>query len=138
MRTPMPQTGRVLALVLAAVTSVPFLAGTASAVDLYAPYARAAAKVSAVGTLLAEKNVSSSRRSTAQANNTGVFCVKVSDPDIDLKDAALVATVNNNRAMITAIGNPHSWCGNDATTITVVLTDSAGSAVDAPFTVAVL
>ncbi|MGR4877942.1 hypothetical protein ACIPUC_00660 [Streptomyces sp. LARHCF249] len=138
MRTSMSPTGRVLALVLAAAASVPALAGIASATDLYAPHARAAAKVSSAGLLLAEKNVSSATRSTAQTNNTGVFCIKVSDPDIIVKDAAIVATVNNNRAMITAIGDAHPWCAGDPNTITVVLTDSAGSAIDAPFTVAVL
>ncbi|ROR00435.1 hypothetical protein EDE04_7008 [Streptomyces sp. 2132.2] len=138
MRTSMSPTGRIVALVLAAVASVPVLAGAASATDLYAPHARAAAKVSQAGLLLAEKNVSSAKRSTAQANNTGVFCVKVSDSDIVVRDAAIVATVNNNRAMITAIGGAHPWCANDPDTITIVLTDSAGAAVDAPFTVAVL
>ncbi|MGW7198908.1 hypothetical protein [Streptomyces chryseus] len=138
MRTSMPPIGRVLALVLAAVALVPALAGAAAAADLYAPHARAAAKVSSTGVLLAEKNVSSVTRSTAQVNNTGVFCVKVSDPDIVVKDAAIVATVNNNRAMITAYGGAHGWCTNDPDTITIVLTDSAGAAVDAPFTVAVL
>ncbi|MGP3684502.1 hypothetical protein ACTVZO_07285 [Streptomyces sp. IBSNAI002] len=34
--------------------------------------------------------------------------------------------------------DPHSWCRSDPATITVVITDSAGNALDAPFTVAVL
>lgn len=130
---------RAIALTVAALVSVPVLAGTAVAApaDMYAPYARAAAKVAGDSTLLAAKNVSSATRSTVNTAR-GVYCVKVSDPDIELKDAAVLATINNNRAMITAIGDPHSWCRNDPNTITVVLTDSAGAAIDAPFTVAVL
>ncbi|MFE9045969.1 hypothetical protein ACFYOG_34375 [Streptomyces sp. NPDC007818] len=127
---------RAIALTVAALVSVPVLAGTAVAApaDMYAPYARAAAKVAANGEVLAQKNVSSVTYGTA----AGSYCVKVSDPDIELKDAAVVATISNNRAMITAIGDPHPWCQSAANAITVVITDSAGAAMSAPFTVAVL
>lgn len=140
MRTSLSQTGRFLTLTFAAATSVMALAGTASAApaDLYAPHAQAAAKVNASAVaapvLLAAKNV----ESVARGTSAGSYCVKVSDPDIELKNSAVTATINNNRAMITAIPDPHPWCGNDPKTITIVITSSAGAALDAPFTVAVL
>ncbi|WP_433887787.1 hypothetical protein [Streptomyces sp. CA-111067] len=139
MRTPTPRSRRFLALALGA-ASVPALAVTASAAptDLYAPHAQAAAKVRAAANvapvLVAAKNIESVTRGTS----AGSYCVKVSDPDIDLTNSAVVATMSQNRAMITAIPDPHPWCRNDPMTITVVITDSAGAALDAPFTVAVL
>ncbi|WP_327187408.1 hypothetical protein [Streptomyces sp. NBC_01334] len=73
---------RLLTLVTAAVASMTVLAGTASAApaDLNAPYARAAAKVGADGTLLATKNVASSEQFNGQP--AGYYCVRVSDPTI--------------------------------------------------------
>ncbi|MEE4495085.1 hypothetical protein [Streptomyces sp. BE230] len=127
---------RILALVAAAVASVPVLAATASAApaDLNAPYARAAAKVGGDGTLLAAKNVSSAERLAGRP--AGYYCVAVSDPTIDLRDAAVVATVNNNRSMITAI--PNSNCNGKTRTITVVTANYHNDPADVPFTVAVL
>ncbi|MGX1274920.1 hypothetical protein [Streptomyces phaeoluteigriseus] len=127
---------RILALVTAAVASMTVLAGTASAApaDLNAPYARAAAKVAGDGTLLAAKNVVSAERFNGRP--TGYYCVAVSDPTIDLRNAAVLATVNNYRAMITAI--PNSNCNGRTNTITVVTTDYTNDFRDVPFTVAVL
>ncbi|MEU4730410.1 hypothetical protein [Streptomyces sp. NPDC023588] len=51
-------------------------------------------------------------------NQAGVYCVKVSDSNIDLASAAIVATINNSRGEITAIGGPHGYCGNAIDTIT--------------------
>ncbi|MFD5422633.1 hypothetical protein ACFWJT_32040 [Streptomyces sp. NPDC127069] len=124
---------RVVALVVAGAASVSVLSGVAVAADLNAPYARAAAKVAADGTLLEGKNVASVTRAGA-----GTYCVKVSDAAIDLASAAVVATLNNNRGEITAIGAPHGYCGNATDTITVVTSNSAGTGTDRPFTVAVL
>lgn len=127
---------RVLALAAAAVASVPLLAGPASAApaNLNAPYARAAAKVSADGTLLATKNVASAERVNGQP--AGYYCVAVSDPTIDLRNAAVLATVNNFRSMITAI--PNSNCNGKTRTITVVTSNYHNDLADVPFTVAVL
>ncbi|MFJ6574229.1 hypothetical protein ACIQNU_43245 [Streptomyces sp. NPDC091292] len=127
---------RALALVAATVVSVPALAGTASAApeNLNAPYARAAAKVAGNGTLLATKNVASAAR--LDGRPAGDYCVQVSDPTVDLRDAAVVATVNNFRAMITAI--PNSNCNGLTRTIRVVTTNYNNDPVDVPFTVAVL
>ncbi|MFF4181509.1 hypothetical protein [Streptomyces sp. NPDC001750] len=128
-------TSRVLALALGAVTSLTVLSGTASAADIDAPYARAAAKVSADAKLLDTKNVQSVTRGTG----TGVYCVKVAPKAVnDLANAAIIATLNNFRGEITAIGAPHSYCGNNANTITVITSDSSGKGADRPFTVAVL
>jgi hypothetical protein len=127
---------RILALVTAAVASMTVLAGTASAApaNLNAPYARAAAKVGADGTLLATKNVSSVARLNGRP--AGYYCVAVSDPTIDLSEAAVLATVNNFRSMITAI--PNSNCNRQSRTITVVTSNYNNDAADVPFTVAVL
>ncbi|MGW7064798.1 hypothetical protein ACWGHM_40785 [Streptomyces sp. NPDC054904] len=127
---------RVLVLCAAVMASVTALSGTASAapVALNAPYARAAAKVGADGTLLATKNVASSARQNGHA--AGYYCVQVSDPTVNLRDAAVVATVNNYRAMITAI--PNSNCNGLTRTITVVTSDYNNNLRDVPFTVAVL
>ncbi|MFD7223652.1 hypothetical protein [Streptomyces sp. NPDC056652] len=126
---------RILALV-AAVASVPLLTVSASAApaDLNAPYARAAAKVGADGTLLATKNVASAERLNGRP--AGYYCVAVSDPTINLANAAVVATVNNNRSMITAI--PNSNCNGKSRTITIVTSNYNNDAADVPFTVAVL
>ncbi|MGW7064773.1 hypothetical protein ACWGHM_40650 [Streptomyces sp. NPDC054904] len=127
---------RILTLAAAAMTSVLALSGTASAApaNLNAPYARAAAKVAGDGTLLATKNVASAARQNGHA--AGYYCVQVSDPTVDLRDAAVVATVNNFRAMITAI--PNSNCNGLTRTITVVTSDYNNNLRDVPFTVAVL
>ncbi|KQX65504.1 hypothetical protein [Streptomyces sp. Root1310] len=120
---------RLLTLVTAAVASMTVLAGTASAApaDFNAPYARAAAKVGADGTLLATKNVASSERFNGQP--AGYYCVRVSDPTMDLRNAAVLAT-------ITTI--PNSNCNGYTRTITVVTTDYNNNLSDFPFTVAVL
>lgn len=127
---------RSLALVIAAAASVPLLTGPASAapVDMNAPYARAAARVAADGSLLSTKNVSSSARLNGRP--AGYYCVQVSDPTVDLRDAAVLATVNNNRAMITAL--PNTNCNGQTRTITIVTSNYNNDAVDVPFTVAVL
>ncbi|MEU3827977.1 hypothetical protein GT045_02235 [Streptomyces sp. SID486] len=132
------RSGRVVALALGAVTSLAVLSGTAAAAgNLDAPYARAAAKVSGTASLLGSKNVDAVTRGTG-TNQAGVYCVKVSDSNIDLSSAAIVATLNNSRGEITAIGGPHGYCGNATDTITVVTSDSEGRSADRPFTVAVL
>ncbi|WP_329214742.1 hypothetical protein OG257_36815 [Streptomyces sp. NBC_00683] len=127
---------RAVALTVAALVSVPLLTGTASAapVDLYAPYARAAAKVASDGTLLAAKNVASVTKPA-----TGQYCVKVSDPDIDdLKDAAIQATSNSAWATLIVFGTPTGTCGNAANTITVWSADRNGTAwTNSSFTVTV-
>ncbi|MFF3216941.1 hypothetical protein ACFYYB_40750 [Streptomyces sp. NPDC002886] len=127
---------RILALTAAALVSVPVLAANAWAAptDLNAPYARAAARVGGDATLLATKNVSSAAR--VNGRPVGYYCVAVSDATVNLSDAAVLATVNNNRAMITAI--PNSSCNGQSRTITIVTTDHANAPVDVPFTVAVL
>ncbi|RCV51862.1 hypothetical protein [Marinitenerispora sediminis] len=106
--------------------------------DIDAPYARAAAKVSDNARLLHTKNVESVTRGTGTSIR-GVYCVKVSPSAVrDLSTAAIVATLNNSRGEITAIGAPHAYCGNATDTITIVTSQSNGSAADRPFTVAVL
>lgn len=127
---------RAIALTVAALVSVPAMASTAAAVavDLYAPYARAAAKVAANGALLAQKNVASSTRVA-----TGQYCVKVSDPDIDdLKDAAIQVTSNGAWVTFIVNGAPTSGCGNATDTITVWSSDrNSGGWADSAFTVSV-
>ncbi|MFI8008391.1 hypothetical protein [Streptomyces sp. NPDC086010] len=90
--------------------------------------------LSADGTLLATKNVSSSER--LNGRSAGYYCIAVSDPAIDLRTAAVVATVNNQRSMITAI--PNSNCNCKTRTITIVTSNYNNDAADVPFTVAVL
>ncbi|MFE9139442.1 hypothetical protein [Streptomyces sp. NPDC007355] len=137
MRSSASRSSRVGALVLGAVTSLAVLSGTAAASGMDAPYARAAAKVSGTASLLGSKNVDAVTRGTG-TNQAGVYCVKVSDPGIDLSSAAILATLNNSRGEITAIGGPHGYCGNATDAITVVTSDSSGNSADRPFTVAVL
>ncbi|MCX5434829.1 hypothetical protein OHU11_42400 (plasmid) [Streptomyces sp. NBC_00257] len=137
MRFSASRTSRVGALALGAVTSLAVLSGTAAAAGMDAPYARAAAKVSSNASLLGSKNVGSVTRGTG-TSQAGVYCVKVSDSNINLASAAIVATLNNSRGEITAIGQPHGYCGNATDTITIVTSDSSGNSADRPFTVAVL
>ncbi|WP_167543257.1 hypothetical protein [Streptomyces violaceusniger] len=139
MRTSARRTSRVLVLILGAVTTLTALSGSASADGMDAPYARAAAKVAQDATVLASKNVASVTRGSG-TTAAGVYCVKVSDPNVveDLADAAIVATLNNFRGEITAIGAPHAYCGRATDAITVVTSNSSGEPADRPFTVAVL
>ncbi|WP_369776350.1 hypothetical protein [Streptomyces sp. R33] len=67
-----------------------------------------------------------------------MYCIKVSDSNIGLTSAAILATLNNSRGEITAIGGSHGYCGNPTDTITIVTSDSSGNSADRPFTVAVL
>lgn len=126
---------RAIALTVAALVSVPALASTAVAapVDMYAPYARAAAKVAGNGTLLAQKNVAESKRVA-----TGQYCVKVSDPDIDdLKDAAIHVTSNSNWATFIVTATPTTACGSDPNTIYVRSIGTNNGWADTAFTVTV-
>ncbi|WP_371094844.1 hypothetical protein [Streptomyces sanglieri] len=111
-------------------TAVTLTAGIASA-DTTAPYARAAAVVTVDGKLLHGKNTSVSRP------KAGTYCVKVLDPEINLANAAIVATLTNDYGQILALGTPNANCGNAADTI-LVMTSSNNSAADKAFTVAVL
>ena len=131
------RSSRVVALALGAVTSLAVLSGPCCGRRRHAPYARAAAKVSGTASLLGSKNVSAVTRGTG-TNQAGVYCVKVSDSNINLASAAIVATLNNNRGEITAIGGAHGYCGNATNTITIVTSNSSGNSADRPFTVAVL
>ncbi|MGW7018129.1 hypothetical protein ACWGGS_02010 [Streptomyces decoyicus] len=108
---------------------------TAAPADMNAPYARAAAKVSQDSSLLSAKNVRAVTR--AAVNGAGYYCVYVSDPKIDLADAAITATISNSRGMITAIGAPHGYCGGSTDAITVVTSNIHGAPADLPFTVVV-
>ncbi|MCX5174083.1 hypothetical protein [Streptomyces virginiae] len=137
MRISASRSSRVVALALGAVTALAVLSGTAAAAGMDAPYARAAAKVSGTASLLGSKNVDAVTRGTG-TNQAGVYCVRVSDSNIDLGSAAIVATLNNSRGEITAIGGPHGYCGGATDTITIVTSDSSGNSADRPFTVAVL
>ncbi|MEU9999164.1 hypothetical protein [Streptomyces sp. NPDC050848] len=126
---------RAIALTVAALVSVPLLAGTsvAAPIDMYAPYARAAAKVAANGTLLAQKNVAESRKVA-----TGQYCVKVSDPDIDdLKDAAVHVTSNSSWATFIVQPQPTPTCLNDPNTITVFSINTSDNWGDTAFTLTV-
>ncbi|MEV4430578.1 hypothetical protein ACN9M0_35770 [Streptomyces sp. R-07] len=126
---------RAIALTVAALVSVPVLASTAVAApaDMYAPYARAAAKVSAGGTLTDSKNVTSVSRPRA-----GVYCVKITDPDIDLRKAAVLATVNGIKIRMISVNNaPDPACGNAADAVTVYTFYADGTSSDAPFTLTV-
>ncbi|WP_327303678.1 hypothetical protein OG264_38570 (plasmid) [Streptomyces xanthophaeus] len=128
---------RAIALTVAALVSVPVLAGTsvAAPIDMYAPYARAAAKVAANGTLLAQKNIDEAgTRKVA----TGQYCVKVSDPDIDdLKDAAVHVTSNSNWATFIVVATPVTVCGSDPNTIYVRSINTADTWADTAFTLTV-
>ncbi|MEU0103663.1 hypothetical protein [Streptomyces sp. NPDC006267] len=112
-------------------------AGVANAApaDMDAPYARAAAKVSQDSSLLSGKNVRAVTR--AASNTAGLYCVYVSDPKINLADAAITATISSYRGMITAIGDPHHYCGGATDAITIVTSNIHGAPADLPFTVVV-
>ncbi|MEU1124154.1 hypothetical protein ABZ371_11435 [Streptomyces sp. NPDC005899] len=93
--------------------------GTAVAdpVDVIAPYAQAAAEVSPFGTLTKAKNIDKVDR-----KRTGVYCLHVSDSDIDLSRSVLTATLRSHdsrRGSIRALTEPQAVCGNDPHTITV-------------------
>ncbi|NBE53055.1 hypothetical protein [Streptomyces boluensis] len=121
----------------AALATLPALSGTATAdepVDLDVAHVRAAAKVAADGTLLATRNVDSSYRAYQ-----GAYCVKISDPRIDLSNAVITATATKIYArMLSATGEPTQDCGYATDTVTVHTIYENAVLHDAPFTVAVL
>ncbi|KAB2587684.1 hypothetical protein [Streptomyces arboris] len=121
----------------AALISVPVLASTASALEMDAPYARAAAKVAANGTLVAGKNIESVRRAQA-----GQYCVKIADQaKIDnLNEAAVLVTNNASVTNVWTIDKPTQTCGMADGTISVYSYDVRGNGAwkDTAFTVAVL
>lgn len=127
---------RAIALTVAALVSVPVLAGTAAAApaDMYAPYARATAKVAANGTLLAAKNIAAVTRP-----QVGMYCVKVSDPDIDdLTNADILATSNGGFVTLRVYGQPTGQCASAPNTITIFSNVSnTGAWADTAFTVSV-
>ncbi|MFF3216939.1 hypothetical protein ACFYYB_40740 [Streptomyces sp. NPDC002886] len=59
----------------------------------------------------------------------------ISFPTVNLRDAAVLATVNNSQTMITTITNTND--NGQTRTITIVTTSHANDPVDVPFTVAV-
>ncbi|MEU0991715.1 hypothetical protein [Streptomyces sp. NPDC005953] len=121
-----------LAVAVGAVASLPLTATSAAAADLDAPNARAAAKVSAAGTLLSGKNVVSSQRVAK-----GRYCVKVNST-VSLRNAVVLATPNSGRQTTIDVRRaPTGTCGFDARSITVY-TYNAGYYANTWFTVAVL
>ncbi|MGW7312313.1 hypothetical protein [Streptomyces sp. NPDC054865] len=112
---------RAIALTVAALVSVPALASTAVAVDdtMYAPYAQAAARISAGGTILASKGIDRVDRPTVTSQRTGTYCIKFTDPDLDLTETAPQVTVESTLGVATMVTTPHSFCGNAAKTLTV-------------------
>ncbi|WP_405009974.1 hypothetical protein [Kitasatospora sp. NBC_01539] len=108
-------------------------AGTATAapVEAIAPYAQAAAQVSPFGTLTKAKNID-----TVERKRTGVYCVHVSDPGIDLSRSVLTATLRSHDSRggsIRALTEPHPVCGNDVHTITVATFRADGTNVNSGF-----
>ncbi|MFD8790857.1 hypothetical protein [Streptomyces vinaceus] len=118
----------VTAAALVGVLATPAIADP---VPLNAPYAQAAAEVSATGVLLKAKNVDEVRKT-----GLGRYCVKVDD-SIDLaRSLVQVERINADRR--TYQTTPSPTCENAASTITVWTYTSAGQFIDGSFTVAVL
>ncbi|GAA2245354.1 hypothetical protein GCM10010232_35480 [Streptomyces amakusaensis] len=121
-----------LAIAVGAAISLPLTVTSATAADLDAPNARAAAKVSAAGTLVSGKNVVSSQRVAK-----GRYCVRVNST-VSLRNAVVLATPNSGRQTTLDVRRaPTGTCGFDASSITVY-TYNAGYYADTWFTVAVL
>ncbi|MFF2026929.1 hypothetical protein ACFVW2_34730 [Streptomyces sp. NPDC058171] len=121
-----------LAVAVGAVALLPLTATSAAAADLDAPNARAAAKVSADGTLVSGKNVVSSQRVAK-----GRYCVKVNS-SVPLRNAVVLATPNSGRQTTLDVRRaPTGTCGFDTSSITVY-TYNAGYYANTWFTVAVL
>ncbi|MFF8805583.1 hypothetical protein [Streptomyces omiyaensis] len=114
---------RCAALGVAAFTLVTVGAVSAAA-DVYAPYTQAAAHVGRDGTLLQSKNID-----TVTWNGGGIYCVHVSDPDINLADSVFTATLGENAdrggSVQVALGRPE--CGNDPHTIPVISATQTGN-----------
>lgn len=112
-------------------------AGTAVAdpVEIIAPYAQAAAEVSAFGNLAKAKSIDRVDR-----KQTGVYCIHVSDNDIDLSRSVLTATLRSHDSQggsIRALTEPQAVCGNDPSTIFVATFRADGLHVNSGFFVTV-
>ncbi|GAA4911175.1 hypothetical protein LX16_2607 [Stackebrandtia albiflava] len=118
---------RVSAAVATAVIGSIAVAGTATAdadpvLEIYAPYAQAAAEVAADGTVRNAKNV------TVTKPGTGKYCLKL-DVVKPVTELVPTAVLRNNAPWDSEIyvdTHPTSTCGNDAET--VLVTTGTGSA----------
>ncbi|WP_326715475.1 hypothetical protein OG758_46720 [Streptomyces sp. NBC_01474] len=109
-----------LTLLMAAAATVALASpAVADPTPIYAPYAQAAASVSASGELLRSKNVD-----TVTQPLPSVYCVHISDPNISLAESVITATLDWQQAKdatIRATVQPSSWCDNDNRTIAVAI-----------------
>ncbi|MFD8980221.1 hypothetical protein [Streptomyces sp. NPDC059564] len=97
---------------------------TTAGADAYAPYAQAAAHVTANGTLLEAKSIDAVTRPS-----TGIYCLHVSDPEINFSESIFTATLGTgaNRGSSVQIALGRTECGGDPRTIPVVTGDRNGS-----------
>jgi hypothetical protein len=117
---------RILAVLVPAAALVGVLAAPATAdpQPIHAPYAQAAAKVSASGELTKAKHVISVTKP-----DTGTYCVKV-DRRIDLSESVVQATASYWYTAIAAYAHPTKVCGNKANTVLVRTTKVNGSTTE--------
>jgi len=109
-------------------------AASADASPAIAPYAQAAAKVGADGTLQLTKGFDSVTKPA-----TGRYCLHVSDGTINLDQAIINATLTGDGAGagIRVYPGPTKSCGNAARTIQVAILDTNKALFDQGFFVAV-
>jgi hypothetical protein len=127
---------RILTVLLAATVSAGFAApASADPVPLNAPYAQAAANVAANGELLRTKNIDQ-----VTMQQTGVYCVHVSDPNIDIAKSSVTATLDwrlGGGGTIRVYPVKTSRCNNDPSTIAVATYDKDSKLANSGFFLAV-
>ncbi|WP_306323717.1 MULTISPECIES: hypothetical protein [unclassified Streptomyces] len=131
----------VIAATLAASAAVGATAAVASTPGpARAPHSQVAALVEADGSLSQNKGVAN-----VDNPSLGAYCLTFTDPRVDPQKVVPQATIgatgdgtdnttptpNGSTLMIRT--DPHSWCGDDPDTITVITTDGHGRYANIPF-----
>ena len=124
------------AVAVAALLPIALWSDSRSAVQGQAQRIWAVARVSAAGALVTGREVDQVRRP-----RTGVYCVHLDNPFVDLTRSVVLATPGqgaDRELVIRTDSAPDGSCGGDRQTLTVRVWTGPGTAVDADFQLAVL
>ncbi|MFE9139420.1 hypothetical protein [Streptomyces sp. NPDC007355] len=125
---------RVIGMAAAAAALAVGFSSSAQAVPdtMDAPYAQAAARIHADGTIRASKGID-----TVTHPRTGVYCVSFTK-NLNLPQTAPQATVESDDfGVITVITTPYGWCNNEQGTLSLLIRGQDGARKDLPFTLAI-
>lgn len=111
---------RIAAFVLGTAIAAALAPAAAQAGEIPAPSTRAAAELSASGTLLKEKNIDKAWRA-----DTGKYCVTLAD-EVPVDEVVIQINPRQYRTS-TYTTKPAPWCDREANTVTIGLQDREGN-----------